>query len=444
MRWKTSQLTGWGRAQIAEAEVGRPERYGELIGLLTETGEKGVVAFGGGRSYGDAALNDKGHVILTERLNRITKFDADSGEVVAEPGVTFKELLDVFLPKGYLAPVSPGTAFVTLGGAVANDVHGRNHDTVGSFGHHVQWIELLLPNGETMLVSPRDNRPLFEATIGGIGLTGLITAVCFKLARVPSSFVLRKEQRIANLDRFIEVFSALTADEMVYSVGWIDGLARGKALGRGILEVARPTQADLESRPKSRWTVPFDFPSFALNSWMVKGFNELYYRRIPDGGREREVPYNVFLYPLDSISKWNRIYGKRGFRQFQCVLPYERSERGLRLLLEKVTQSHLAPFLGVLKTLGGPGLGHLSFPLKGFTLALDFPNKAGVVELLKNLERIVRDHDGRIYLAKDSCLSAEGFAEMYPRANAFRSILEDIDPEGTMASDMSRRLGIRS
>ena len=444
MRWKTSRLTGWGRTQTAESEVARPERGGDGLGLLTEPGEKSVIAFGGGRSYGDAALNDKGRVILTERLNRITEFDADSGEVVAEPGVTFKELLDVFLPKGYLPPASPGTAFVTVGGAVANDVHGRNHDAVGSFGHHVQWIELLLPNGESVLVSPKDNRPLFEATIGGIGLTGLITAVCFKLARVPSSFVLHKERRIADLDRFIEAFSELTADEMVYSAGWIDGLARGKDLGRGILEVARPIQGSLESLPKSCWTVPFDFPPLALNNWVVKGFNELYYRRIPDGGRERETPYNIFLYPLDSILKWNRVYGKRGFRQFQCVLPYERSERGLRLLLEKVAQSHPKPFLGVLKTLGGPGLGHLSFPLKGFTLALDFPNNAGAVALLKVLEGIVRDHGGRVYLAKDSCLSAEGFAEMYPRAKDFRSILEDIDPDGIMASDMSRRLGIRS
>lgn len=444
MRWKTSQLTGWGRNRISESRLARPERYSELVKSLDDVGDNGVIAFGAGRSYGDTALNENGQVILTTRLNRFISFDAETQELIVEPGVTFRDLLDVFLPKGYMPPTSPGTASVTIGGAVANDIHGKNHDFVGSFGDHVQWLEILLPNGDIVRASPKDNRSLFEATIGGIGLTGLITAVCFKLIRVPSAIVLSKEQRIPDLDHFVDAFSELTADEMIYSVGWIDGLARGPALGRGILEVARPIPSTLKREIRKRRSVPFDFPKFAVSSWSVKAFNEIYFRHIPKQGRERQLPYNIFLYPLDAILEWNRIYGRRGFFQFQCVLPLEQSRDGLRKLLEEVTKSHAASFLAVLKTLGNSGIGHLSFPIKGFTLAFDFPKNPGVVEVLGRLETIVRDHGGRIYLAKDSCLSADGFAEMYPRAKDFRAVLEDIDPKGVMASDMSRRLGIRA
>ena len=239
MRWKTSQLAGWGRNRIAESQVARPERIDDAPKLFADVQDRGIIAFGGGRSYGDAALNDSGHVIRMERLNRLLQFDAETGELVAEPGVTFKDLLDVFLPRGFIVPASPGTAFTTIGGAIANDIHGKNHDVVGSFGDHVKWIELLLPSGDIVRVSPTEQADLFDATIGGIGLTGLILAACIKLIPVSSPFVLSKERRIADLESYVQAFLELEADEMTYSVGWIDALAGGTSLGRGILEVAR-------------------------------------------------------------------------------------------------------------------------------------------------------------------------------------------------------------
>ncbi len=446
MRWNELSLTGWGRNCTAEVLAGRPERPRDAAAALSEAGDGGIVAYGAGRSYGDAALNDGGHVVLTERLDRILAFDQQSGEVVVEPGVTFRDLLEVFLPRGFLVPVSPGTAFATVGGAVAQDVHGKNHDAVGSFGDHVQWLDLLLPTGETQRVSPSRDKEIFEATVGGIGLTGVILAVAFRLLPVPGNVVRRAERRVACLDDLLTAFTEVprgSRSEMAYSVAWIDGLARGRSLGRGVLETAAPAEASLRpARAKTR-RLPVDLPGFLLNGASVRVFNEIYYRRVPATGREALVPYEDFLYPLDSITDWHRLYGKQGFYQFQCVLPPDSAEAGLPRLLEAVSSSRRASFLAVLKTLGGTGRGCLSFPMKGFTLALDFPRRPGVEDLLDRLERLTLDHGGRIYLAKDSRLSAAGFAAMYPRLGEFRETLAKVDPRGRMVSGMARRLCIR-
>lgn len=446
MRWNEVSLTGWGRNCSAAVLAGRPERPRDVACALREAGKGGIVAHGAGRSYGDAALNDGGHVVLTERLDRILAFDPQSGELVVEPGVTFRDLLDVFLPRGFLVPVSPGTAFATVGGAVAQDVHGKNHEAAGSFGDHVQWLDLLLPTGEVRRVSPNDGRDVFEATIGGIGLTGVILAIAFRLLPVPSNAVRRRESRAANLDALLAAFAEAPGGgpgEMAYSVAWIDGLARGGSLGRGVLETAVPAETAARPSPERVRRLPVDLPGALLNGASVAIFNEIYYRRVPPGGREALVPYDSFLYPLDGIADWNRLYGKRGFYQFQCVLPPDSAEAGLPRLLEAVSASRRASFLAVLKALGGAGRGCLSFPMKGFTLALDFPRRPGVEELLDRLERLTLDHGGRIYLAKDSRLSAAGFAAMYPRLGEFRETLARIDPEGRMVSGMARRLGIR-
>ena len=436
-------VTGWGRSSTAAVEACRPERIAEARRALGQVGSEGIIAHGGGRSYGDAALNDGGRVMLTRRLDRVLAFDSATGDLVAEPGVTFADLLKIFLPQGFLVPVTPGTAFATLGGAVANDVHGKNHDRTGGFGDHVQWLDLLLPSGEELRVSPAERPDLFAATIGGIGLTGIILAVALRLQRVPSPAVAVAERRMADLDGFLAAFAAHRATA-TYSVGWIDALARGRSLGRGILELAEPAQAADAVPAKARARrVPVDLPGFVLNPASVAVFNEAYYRRVPAAGRERLLPYEKFLYPLDAIRDWNRIYGRRGFYQFQCVLPDDGAASGLRALLETISAARGASFLAVLKTLGGEGRGHLSFPLRGHTLALDFARGAGTDELMQRLERLTLDHGGRIYLAKDACLSAAGFAAMYPKLDAFRAVLREVDPQGRMISGMARRLNIR-
>ena len=404
----------------------------------------GLIAFGAGRSYGDAALNDRGRVILTRRLDRLLDFDPATGLLTAEPGVTFADILHTFLPRGWVAPATPGTAFATLGGAIANDIHGKNHDRAGSFGDHLEWVDLLLPSGEIARASPRERPQLFAATIGGLGLTGVIVALAVRLMRTPSPLVRLTERRVADLDAFLSALQEARATS-TYSVGWIDGLARGRELGRGVIELAEPAEGAPATLPPWRRPrpVPIDLPGFTLNPVTVGLFNHAYRRRVPVGGRDHLVPYDRFLYPLDSLDRWNRIYGRRGFYQFQCVIPDARGPAGLRRLLEEISTARSASFLAVLKTLGGEGRGLLSFPLRGYTLALDFPRRGGVEDLMGRLERITLDHGGRIYLAKDAVLSAAGFRAMYPRLGEFQAVLNAVDPDGRLNSDMARRLRIR-
>jgi len=405
--------------------------------------DHGIIVYGNGRSYGDAALNDGGQTLLTNRLNQIHSFDPASGEIVCGPGVSFNDLLHELLPQGFLVPVSPGTGLATIGGAVANDVHGKNHDHSGSFGDHVMWIDLLLPAGELVRIS-RDIRPeLFAASIGGVGLTGVMLAICFRMKPVETNAVALKEQRIKNLDDFFTAFEHARTNA-TYSVGWIDSMARGVNLGRGILETAKLATSTIPVQSQRRLKVPMDLPGFALNSLSVRAFNHCYYHRIPTQGRKRIVAMERFLYPLDAILEWNRIYGRRGFYQFQCVLDDAASEVGIRRLLEAISQSRAASFLAVLKTLGGEGQGFLSFPKRGYTLALDFPRRADTKILLAQLESITLDHGGRIYLAKDACLSPLAFERMYPKLDKMRQVLDNIDPEQRMMSDLARRLHIRN
>ncbi|MGQ9368825.1 FAD-binding protein [Azospirillum sp. ST 5-10] len=443
-RWHTLTLAGWGRTAPATAPAARPERLAEVASSVADARAAGatVLARGRGRSYGDQAVNGAGRVVLMERLDRITAFDPASGVATCEAGVTFADLMATFLPRGWMVPVTPGTAFATVGGAIANDVHGKNHDRIGSFGDHLAWLALLLPSGEVRRVTPDGDPALFAATVGGCGLTGLVLEAGVRLVPAASRWIRMRERRIADLDAFLAAF-AEARETATYSVGWIDALARGGALGRGILEtgeVADGVAAELAPRTARR--VPVDFPSLALNPLSVAAFNAVYRRRVPAAGRERTVPMETFFYPLDAIHEWNRIYGRRGFHQFQCVLPDAEAPTGIRRLLEAIAGARAASFLAVLKTLGGTGRGMLSFPMRGVTLALDLPHRAGVADLLTTLERLTRDHGGRIYLAKDSALSAEGLAAMYPRLEEFRAVLATVDPDRRLSSDMARRLRI--
>ncbi|TVP45620.1 MAG: FAD-binding oxidoreductase [Gemmatimonadales bacterium] len=445
MRWKRMEVTGWGRTRRVEVLACRPHRLSEIPSTLAALNGDGtsLIAHGAGRSYGDVATNEQGRVLLTERLNRILAFDEANLEVVCEPGVTFQDLLDVFGPRGILFPLSPGTAFTTMGGAVACDVHGKNQEHVGSFGDHVRWIDLALPTGRVVRTSRLEDPELFAATIGGLGLTGIILRVSIGLVRVPSLWSTVHERRMPHLDAFMDAFEACRRTAS-HSVGWIDGQARGESLGRGILETAEFADGPRSiPSPRRARSIPFDLPPGILNRLSIRAFNGLYYRRIRRRGRIREVPLAEHLYPLDSIHDWNRLYGRRGFHQFQCVIPDGAAREGIRTILGEVGAAPVTPFLGVLKSMGSEGIGHLSFPRKGFSLALDFPDRDETTALLSRLERITRDHGGRIYLAKDSILSPEAFREMYPRHGDFREVLQRVDPEGRLSSDLVRRIGLR-
>ena len=435
-------MSGWGRNPVASALACRPERLSAAAAAVNEHPSDGLLAYGGGRSYGDAALLDDGHIILTERLDRILDFDADQGVLVCEPGVSIRDAQAVLIPRGFSLPAVPGTGYATIGGAVANDIHGKNHDRHGSFGDHVDWLELLHADGAVRRISPTDDPELFAATIGGLGLTGVIVTVCVRLLPAPSNAVDVTERRVRDLAHYFELLAEAQA-QATYSVGWIDALSSGGKLGRGILETAEPSPDGVAPKRVRSRRIPIDVPGVFLNRASMSLFNEFYYRRIPSAGRTGRVSLDRFSHPLDAIQDWNRLYGSAGFRQFQCVIPEADGLAGIRRLLEAIAESGAASFLAVLKTMGGEGRGYLSFPMRGFTLALDFPERPATRDVLGRLEAITLEHGGRIYLAKDSCLSPEGFARMYPALDKFRQVLDRVDPDGLFTSDMARRLNIR-
>ena len=436
-RWAQKELMGWGRVHRVQTKAARPERAADLAGIVGDADS--LIAYGAGRSYGDSALNGGGRTVLTSRLDRFLGFDETTGDLDIEAGASFTDVIKTFLPRGFLPPVVPGTGFATLGGGLANDVHGKNHHQAGSFGQHVSRFDLRLPSGELRSVLP--GTPLFDATVGGVGLTGIVERLSLRLKRVPSNAIEVRKRRIHNLDDYLAAF-AQEKDRSDYVVGWIDALARGRHLGRGILESASPSTQGVDAAAKKIKRVPFDFPGFALNPLSVRAFNALYYHRVSAGGSEGRMPYQSFLFPLDALHDWNRIYGKRGFHQFQCVVPFESGREALVQMLSLISKSGQGSFLAVLKALGGAGSGHLSFPIPGYTLALDFPNTSGATALIAQLERITCDHGGRTYLAKDSTLSAENLRRMYPKLGAFEAVLHEIDPGGRMTSNLARRLGL--
>jgi decaprenylphospho-beta-D-ribofuranose 2-oxidase len=437
-------LSGWGRYPVQTCKLERPERYADLRSV-----DNSLIARGQGRSYGDAALNENGHVMLTERVNRFLEFDAEHGILRAEAGVTLKEILNVIVPKGWFLPVTPGTKFVSLGGCVAADVHGKNHHHYGSFCNHVLSIELILADGSLVECSPSENTELFWATVGGMGLTDIIGEVTFKLIPISNDYVQVRHHVANDLEHLFALMRDAAIDDR-YSVAWIDSMARGMQFGRGVV-MSGHHASDEEIRPNFRnmiklkrsHAIPFDFPAWVLNSLFISAFNARYYQK---EGRKIEPflsGYDPYFYPLDTIGKWNRLYGKRGFVQYQCVIPEITAFEGIRQLLQALSDSRRPSFLAVLKRLGDQGSGLLSFPMAGFTLALDLPIRdEGLFALLNELDKIVLQHHGRVYLAKDARLSAESFRMMYPRYQEWLEIKRSVDPGNMFSSSLSRRLGI--
>lgn len=443
MEGRVQSCTGWGRTAKAMVPVVAPATQKQIERVFEAHASERFLPIGNGRSYGDNGITSTGVAISSARLDAIHSFDEVTGELVCDAGVTYRDLIQRFLPVGFVAPVSPGTSYVTIGGAIANDVHGKNHDRAGSLGHHVNWVDVVCPDGVTRRASRNSNRWLFEATVGGIGLTGVISRVSLTLSQLDGDAVAVKEARIRDLDEFLDqLFIARESSQ--YSVGWIDVLKKGAEMGRGILETAEPASEYLRQPVPRRLQVPIDFPNGVFNRQTVSLFNAVYLRRVPKDGRQSVVPYDRFTYPLDAIGHWNRFFGSKGFYQFQCVLPDAESRTGIRKLLEILSAAGCATFLAVLKTLGPNGLGHLSFPMQGCTLAVDIPRRAGALDVLRRLEVVTLNHGGRVYLAKDAALSPQGFRRMYPHYEKFIHVLERIDPAGRMQSDMALRLKLRN
>jgi len=431
MRWKNDEITGWGRALKATTDIARPERQAAFVGATP------APAMGNRRSYGDAALNDGGNAYDMSRLDRLLGFDTETGHLRAEAGVTIGTLARVFPPKGWLPPVMPGTGFATLGGAIAMDVHGKNHHTAGSFGQHLVDITLI-QNGARRRITPRD-RGLWQATIGGLGQTGIIVEATLALTPCPGGAMQVTERRADGWD---EHLSLLADSRASYCVGWIDATATGGNLGRGIVEEAEisPSPAPKSGKPKK---VPLDAPGFALARPVVRAFNEMYYRRVPAEGRTVVRTIEDFFFPLDRIHDWNRLYGKAGFHQFQCVVPLDRAE-DLRAMLRMIAGSGLASPLAVLKRLGAGRGGYMSFPMEGLTLAVDFRNRPRLQELVAQLEALTVEAGGRIYLAKDGLSNGRQIAAMYPDWPKWRDAAAKADPEGALQTGLTRRLNLRS
>lgn len=438
-------LSGWGNYPRVDCAVARPRDAAQVMDAIG--GSPTLIARGAGRSYGDAALNRASTLVVT-RLNRIASFDPNSGVVTCEAGTTLDELIEVFLPRGWFPWVTPGTRFVTVGGAIASDVHGKNHHLDGTFGRHLLSIDLALADGSVVRCSDNENPDLFAATQGGMGLTGVILRATFRLRPVETDLVVQHTTRTRDLSQTLSALEDASA--ATYSVAWIDCLARGPSLGRGVVyRGEHATLADLPADrgrgafaqiPRRSRTVPVSPPSFALNRYSMGALNAVYYRRAETG--RNLVSYQTFFYPLDALLCWNRIYGRQGFVQHQCVLPLASGDGALRELLTMIAARGTGSFLAVLKLCGDGDRGPLSFPLKGYTLALDFQANAGNFSLLTELDDVVAAHGGRLYLAKDARGGAALLRDGYPRLDEFARTRDRYDPRRRFRSVQSERLGL--
>jgi FAD/FMN-containing dehydrogenase len=389
-----------------------------------------VLPYGMGRSYGDCCLNDGGMLLSTRAMNRILAFDRENGWIRCEAGTSLEDILGIIVPHGWFLPTTPGTKFVTLGGAIANDIHGKNHHVAGTFGCHVRSFELLRSDGQRFRCSRQENKEWFAATIGGIGLTGLITWAEFSLRKIESAMMETESIKLRNLDDFFAT-SAESDRTFEHTVAWVDCLAGGDALGRGIFmrgNHAPSGAGSLTAHRPPKVNVPVDFPEVALNTWSLKLFNALYYGRVRGRRKQAIVHYNPFFYPLDGIHHWNRIYGRRGFFQYQFVVPSSSDAAAIREVFQQIARSGQGSFLAVLKTFGevsSPGL--MSFPRPGVTLALDFPHRGErTLALFRRLDQIVLAAGGRFYPAKDARMAPDAFFRSYPQWETFRPF---IDPQ---------------
>jgi FAD/FMN-containing dehydrogenase len=409
------QFESWGRFPKLFAEV-RPLFWKEDFPASIADGTK-ILAVGMGRSYGDVCLLQHGTLLTTPNLDRLISFDSETGMLRCEAGVTLAQILDFAVPRGWFLPVSPGTKYVTVGGAIANDIHGKNHHVAGTFGLHTPRFELVRSDGAQVVCSPTENPEWYAATIGGMGLTGLISWAELQLRPIVSRRIRYRSTKFVGLEEFVALSQASAHKE--YSVAWIDCVAQGRNFARGIFIQGEHDEdpGPLTPLAKPKLALPVDLPEFALSRFSVGAFNTIYYNKQMTKDRAGLSDYDPFFYPLDFVLQWNRMYGKQGLLQFQCVLPWESGTMGMTQLLKAITASGLGSFLAVIKVFGdavSPGV--MSFPIPGITLALDFPVRREVsFDLVDRLADVTADCGGRIYPAKDACMSAAHFQQFYPQ-----------------------------
>ncbi|MCW8905835.1 MAG: FAD-binding oxidoreductase [Sedimenticola sp.] len=433
------KMSGWGRYPQIETEVVYPASFSDCSQRIRSADR--VIARGLGRSYGDSSLYQ--NMLGSRYLDRYVAFDEESGLLTCSAGVSLDQIVSTFVPRGWFLPVTPGTRFVTIGGAIASDVHGKNHHVDGTFCDHVDRIDLLLGSGEVVTVTPDEKPDLFRATCGGMGLTGMILSASLKLRRIKSGEMEQTIIKTPDIEATLRAFEE--ASGASYSVAWIDCLARGKALGRSLLVLGEHAQkGSLNAKPGQGISIPCNMPSGLLNPLTVKLFNALYYNKVLHSGKKSIVSLHSFFYPLDSLQNWNRLYGRKGFVQYQFVLPKSSGLEGIKHMLERISHSGRGSFLAVLKVFGSANDNLLSFPMEGYTLALDFKVEPAVFSLLDELDRIMLDHGGRLYLTKDSRMSEETFKAGYPAWADFNEIRTRYQAIDKFVSGQSIRLGLNS
>ena len=446
--WRT--LTGWARTAPTVAEVLRTPDIDVIARAVARAGERGVIARGLGRSYGDPAQNAGGLVIDMTALNRIHSIDADTALVDVDAGVSLDQLMRAALPFGLWVPVLPGTRQVTVGGAISNDIHGKNHHTAGNFGNHVVSMELLTADGKVRTLTPDGpDTELFWATVAGIGLTGIILRARIRMTKTESAYFIVDNDRTADLDETLELISDGSENNYGYTSAWFDTISTGAKLGRGAFGRGSLAKLD-ELPPKLRaeplkfeapqlLTVPDVFPNGLMNKLSLSAIGEFYYRTTPKRGRGAIQNITSFYHMLDLVGEWNRGYGSKGFLQYQFSTPLNAHE-DFRRIITKIANSGHYSALNVFKTMGESNPAPLSYPHPGWLICLDFPIKDGLERLCRELDEEVLSVGGRLYTAKDSRTSAETFHSMYPRIDEWRKVRHSVDPEGVFASDMSRRL----
>ena len=441
------EIAGWGNYPRLECDVRPIDDVGGLAGALDP---RGTIPRGLGRSYGDTAIQRPGSVLDLTGLDRFVAFDPATGVLTCEAGVSLSQIISTFGPRGFLPAVTPGTKHVTVGGCIANDVHGKAHHVDGCFSTTVLSFEMMLASGDIVTCSREENPELFWASFGGLGLLGIIVRATLRLRRVETTYFRQEAIVVSNLSELLAAFDEYDA-RYPYSVAWIDPLAKGAALGSGVLTVGE--HASLAALPRSAAgrplrvgssraavTVPFVLPNLTLNPMTMRVLNLAIEQMQARGGEF--VHYEKFFYPLDVVGEWNRGYGRRGFTQYQLVVPLEDGERRMRPILEKIMASEQMPFLNVLKKFGAAGDGHLSFPFEGYTFAIDFPITDGLPALCAELDAMVIDAGGRVYLGKDAFLRAESVPKMYDRLDEWRDIKARVDPTDLFRSHQSSRIGL--
>lgn len=444
-------LTGWGRTAPSAADVEHPTTTDELAAGLDRPPARGVAARGLGRSYGDPAQNAGGRVLDTTGVRGLIDLDLHRGLVTATAGTSLHDLMNWLVPLGWFVPVTPGTRYVTVGGAIANDIHGKNHHSAGSWGNHVTAMTLATPAGGKVTVTPESDPDLFWATVGGVGLTGIVLDATIELHRIETSRLVVDTDRTRDLD---EVMALMTEgdDRYDYSVAWIDLMARGAKIGRSILDRGRFARVDelpakqqldpLAYRADALLPMPFVAPPKLLNPFTVRAFNEAWYRKAPKRRRDHVATIPGFFHPLDAIHDWNRGYGPAGFLQWQCVVPLD-AEEAMRHIVEAFSASAATSLVNVLKRFGPANAGMLSFPQPGWTLSVDLSADVnGLGRLLDRLDEQVLEAGGRLYLAKDSRMRRSTLEGSYPRLDEWRAVRQRVDPDGVLQHDLGRRLGL--